>query len=159
MSTQLNEMGAWFFLRMREWGIGRVGKFKLGRAPLWEKRFWISWARKIQKRPPFPHAVAFHLPSWFWNGNFYIHVAAGKKRWFWVWTFHGFLLSDDLNLSRFWFSCVDCFYSCFLLFANCFPEYDFPVSDFVSLIWNTSNIFVLAFFAAIGLAPAMFINL
>ena len=40
MSTQLNEMGACFFLRMREWGIERVGKFELGRAPLREKRFF-----------------------------------------------------------------------------------------------------------------------
>ena len=50
MSTQLNEMGAWFFLRMREWGIGRVGRSSnWAKCQFWKNIFTFSWERKHQK--------------------------------------------------------------------------------------------------------------
>ena len=74
MSMQLNEMGAWFFLRMRKWGIGRVGKFDLGRDPLWEKCFLNFLGNKTPKTTTFPScsSVSPSLANWneqnvFWN--------------------------------------------------------------------------------------------
>ena len=86
MSTQLNEMGAWFFLRMREWGIGRVGRnLNLAEHQFWKNVFKFSWERKHQKRPPFPHAAGFSLPSLlglnkiFLETQLSIHVVARKQ--------------------------------------------------------------------------------
>ena len=136
MSMQLNEMGAWFFLRMREWGIGRVGKFELGRAPLWEKVFFEFLGQEntknghlslMRQRFIFPHELEW--TKHFWETNLGIHVAASKQKRFWVWTFLEFPLSDDLNPSRFGF-CVMIFpmFSHFISLshfppsASCFPE-------------------------------------
>ena len=70
MSAQLNEMGELFFLRMREWGIGRGGRnSKWAKHHFWKNILKFSWEIKHQKRPPFPHAAMFHLPSQFWNGK------------------------------------------------------------------------------------------
>ena len=46
-------------------GVGdwKSGKFELGRAPLWEKCFFIFLGIKTPKWPPFPHAAVFQLPS------------------------------------------------------------------------------------------------
>ena len=64
MSTQLNEMGAWFFLRMREWGIGRVGRnSNWAEYQFWKNIFKFSWVRKhkndhfslMRQRFTFPH--------------------------------------------------------------------------------------------------------
>ena len=48
-----------------DWKSGH--KFEMGRAPFSGKKnvFKFSWERKHQKRPLFPHATTFHLPSQF----------------------------------------------------------------------------------------------
>ena len=62
MSTQQNEMGAWFFLRIRG-GLEEWEEIRIGQSTTSGKMFFkFSWARKHQKRLPFPHAWAFHLP-------------------------------------------------------------------------------------------------
>ena len=72
MSMQLNEMGAWFFLRIREWGIGRVGiNLNWAEHQFWKNVFWISWEINtkndhlslMRQRFTFPH-------DWEWKNNF-----------------------------------------------------------------------------------------
>ena len=158
MSTQLNEMGAWFFLRMREWGIGRVGKFKLGRAPLWEKCFLNFLGKKTPKTSIFPSCGSFSpsLTNWFEQnvfGNPIEHSCSNKQgKAFWVWTLQEFFLSDDMNPPRFLFLCYDfspvrqfCSLSHFPLYASHFPKHECPESNFVSLIWKIGNVFICKF--------------
>ena len=106
-------MGAWFFLRMREWGLGRVGNFKLGRAPLWEFFIFIFMGKKTAKWPPFCHAAVFQLPSrigmnkTFFGNQFDIHSWQQQAKLLEVWTIMVF-------------SCpTNCSFSCFLL---CIPS-------------------------------------
>ena len=48
-------------------GVGELeewGNLNWAEHQFWKKiTFRISWARKHQKQPPFPHVVAFQLPS------------------------------------------------------------------------------------------------
>ena len=154
MSTQLKEMGAWFFLRTREWGIGRVGKFELGRAPLWGKRFLNFLGKKTPKMTTFSSCINVSPSLMIWIeqnvfGNPIGNSHSNKQaEHFWVWTFHEFIPSSDLNPSRFIFSSMDCSLSCFLHSTSHFPKHECPESDFVSLIWKTSNVFVLVLWSS-----------
>ena len=59
------------FLRIKGWGIGRVGKkFEMGRAPFLEKRFFFNFLEQENtKHPPFPHTWTFHLPLMILTGG------------------------------------------------------------------------------------------
>ena len=68
-----------------DWKRGK--KFEMGRESFLEKTFFkFYWARKHQKKPPFPHAAVFHIPSQFcngktfWENQFGIHARANKKK-------------------------------------------------------------------------------
>ena len=125
MSMQLNEMGAWFFLRMREWGIGRVGK----NSNWVEHQFWknvlkFSWARKHQKRPLFPHVSLmrhrFTVPhdldgkKRFWKPNWAFMQQQTNKKRFRVWTLHDFPCLAICSFHDFGFRVQNCSLSHFL---------------------------------------------
>ena len=59
------------FLRIKEWGIGRVGKkFEMGRAPFLENHFFKNFLdQENTKHLPFPHAWTFHLPLTILTGG------------------------------------------------------------------------------------------
>ena len=96
----------------------------MGRPPFLEKNvFNFSWARKHQKRPPFPHAAAFHLPSriglnkTFLETQLSIHAATSKKK-----------KSESKPFMN--FSCL----ASWILHIFCFPYVDFFSSRFSDLI-------------------------
>ena len=107
MSMQLNEKGAWFFLRMREWGLGRVGNFKLGRAPLREFFFLFSWERKPQNGHLSVMQLSFSFPHELeWTKHFletnltFIHDSQQAKL-LGVWTIMVFSGPANCSFSRF----------------------------------------------------------
>ena len=145
-------------LRIKEWGIGRVGyRFEMGRAPFFIK---FSWARKHKNVYLSLTHGRFHLPLWFWLGKTFLGSQSsftqegkplgvwtlGNSLQFYVFVFPSrfFSYSAICFLSQFWFSCSALF--SFTFFSSpqvVFPEHEFPESNLVFLIELTSNVFIL----------------
>ena len=122
MSTQQNEMRAWFFLRIRGGNRERRQKFEMGRAPLRENRFFFLGKKTPKKRLPFPHARAFSPPphdldcvGHFGLGNLH---SCSKQNHSDFEPFTIFSYSAIWTLDDFGFLVWICFLSHFLLFVS-----------------------------------------
>ena len=143
------------FLRMREWGIGRVGKFPIGQSPTLGKTFFEFLGKENTKnghlslmRKCFTFAHDWDWKKCFLETQLGIHVGSRNEKILWVWTIMSFSYPAIWIVHVFGF-CVMIFplfgnfvLSRFPLSASHFLEPDCPTADLVSLIWKTSNVFV-----------------
>ena len=110
MSTQLNEMGAWFFLKDEGVGDWKSGEIRIGQSPTLRKTFFEFLGYEntkndhlslMRQRFTFPHDVDW--TKTFLETQLGIHAAASKQKQFWIWTLQDFPLFGNLFFHDFGF--------------------------------------------------------